>query len=261
MPNARLIRQDQEAAQKRYLNYAAQIEGYNAEVDRVNAANQSASDLYNQQAAEYNAFVNSIKAGQQMGVGEYAPGAFTMMKGYSDDNGVPGITAAYADKSGNPQMAGALVDKLPDADAGLNGVWLKNSNGTATFHQWNSGYIDGGGGDGGSGPVQVGPAGWVATDNTARLMQFNTPSPTAQEVSTPAPEQPKGWNPSLREIEEVQAPTADAAGVQMAAARGESAKAGLVNEAIGRESAFADPEDPNNLADKGILARVLGGQL
>lgn len=275
MPNARLIRQDQEAAQKRYLNYAAQIEGYNAEVDRVNAANQSASDLYNQQAAEYNAFVNNIKAGQQLGVGEYAPGSFTLMKGYTDDNGVPGITAYTADKRGNPQLAGGLVDKLPEADVGstggamlqgqLNGVWLKNGDGTATFHTWNPGYntVDLGGGDGGGGytTTQTGTPGWEPSTYTARLMQFNTPSPTAQEVSTPAPEQPKGWNPSLREIEEVQAPTADAAGVQMAAARGESAKTGLVNEAIGRESAFADPEDPNNLADKGILARVLGGQL
>lgn len=259
MPNVKRIRQDQEAAQKRYATYADQIAAYNANVDQVNAANQSANDLYNSQAAEYDAFVNAMQGGQTTGLVQYEPGKWATVSGnqFTETN-----------KRGVVQNSGAIYDSLEAAgDPAANGgtVWVKNPDGTASSYRgghtgWGA-PVEGGPLDEWGQPAQTPQYGWVATSGPVRVAQFNTPTPAPQEVTTPTPEEPKGWNPSLRELGELQAPTTDAAGAQMATARGEGAKTGLVNEAAGRDSAFADPEDPNNLADRGILARVLGGQL
>lgn len=275
MPNVKRIRQDQEAAQKRYATYADQIAAYNANVDQVNAANQSASDLYNQQAAEYNAWTEQIKAGQSVGVAKTPDGRWALLGSHNGE-----YAWSVRDKRGNPmdatQMYGSLAEGVKAVENGSGQrlpwsptpvFWVKNADGTATQYAGsaveiaNPNYNPNDWFGGADQPQTITQTQWQPTTVPIRIAEFNTPAPTPQSVSLPTPEEPKGWNPSLREIDELRAPTVDAAGAQMATARGEGAKTGLVNEAVGRDSAFADPEDPNNLADKGILARVLGGQL
>ena len=275
MPNAKRVRQDQESAQKRYLNYADQIAAYNANVDQVNAANQSASDLYNQQAAAYNAWMDQIKAGQSKGVAKTPDGRWALLGSHNGE-----YAWDVRDKKGNPMDATQMYGSVAEGAEASGNVswnwgwsppvfWVKNADGTATKYAGstvemaNPNYNPndwwfGGGADQ---PQTITQTQWQPTTGAFRVAEFDTPAPTPQSVSLPTPEEPKGWNPSLREIDELRAPTVDAAGAQMATARGEGAKIGLVNEAAGRDSAFADPEDPTNLADKGILARVLGGQL
>lgn len=277
MPNAKRIRQDQEAAQKRYLNYAAQIADYNAGVNRVNAANQSASDLYNQQAAAYNAFVEKVQSGQAEGLAEFRPGEWAQSSGGK---------ILYLDKNGNPSGNAPLVNNVNELiQSGASAAWVRyGDEGKATYVKRDqAGAFDPAKAiaiDKKWAEIQANPTAYQVPANTSTgyrmndealavmmqaggnlgVMKFDKAAPVAQEVG-PTPEEPKGWNPSRRELAELQAPTVDAAGSQMATARGEGAKTGLVNEAAGRDSAFADPEDPTNLADKGILARVLGGQL
>lgn len=285
MPNAKRVLQDREAALKRYATYREQIAAYNANVDQVNAANQSATDLYNQQAVEYNAWMEQIKAGQSKGVAKTSDGKWALLGSHNGD-----YAWDVRDYIGNPRDAAQMYGSVAELNGtkpnsfqistGLSGAWVRNPDGTASRYEWASydehtiqpgeaGYVENNGlqhggwrPEGGVDPnYRPAYTGWVEAGAPVKIAEFNTKPPTTQGVTVPTPEEPKGWNPSLREIAELRAPTVDTAGAQMATARGEGAKTGLVNEAIGRESAFADPEDPNNLADKGILARVLGGQL
>lgn len=272
MPNAKRVLQDREAALKRYATYREQIAAYNANVDQVNAANQSATNLYNQQAAEYNAWMDQIKAGQSVGVAKAPDGRWALLGSHNGE-----YAWSVRDKRGDPLDAGVMYNSLAEAQGAVGNpspfgppteIWVKNPDGTATRHaaetvevanpNYNPNDWFGGGADQ---PQTITQTNWTPISAAIRIAEFNTQPPTPQSVILPTPEEPKGWNPSLREIAELRAPTVDAAGAQMATARGEGAKTGLVNEAVGRDSAFADPEDPNNLADKGILARVLGGQL
>lgn len=260
MPNVKRVRQDQEAAAKRYGEYAKLVENYNAQVGQVNTANQAAADLYNQQAAEYNRFVDSVKAGGY-GLAPVDGGGYASVHG---DVGKGIIEYTNRDEKGRPTDKGAIYSSIKELPETTGSVWagvaggvayVRNADGTATPYQnvmtsWGDEFT-------GAPPTYE----WMAAGAPLRLMEFTAQPPVQQEMTTPQPEEPKGWNPSLREIDELRAPTVDAAGAQMATARGEGAKTGLVNEAAGRDSAFADPEDPTNLADKGILARVLGGQL
>lgn len=236
---------------------------YNKKVEKADDIYKEQYGAYKAKAEDYNAFVNSVKAGQQNAVGEYAPGVYTLLKGYTDDKGQPGITAYSADKRGNPQMAGGLVDKLPAQATGLNGVYLKNGDGTATFHTWDMGSVyedqlmanttDGGG----SGQQQLRPAGWVATQYRARIMD---------DGGLTAPEQhaPKAPSFTQNQMREMQNPTDDAAGVAKAQALGYSGNPQLKGlEPASRNSAFANlgDDNPNNLKDKGVLARAIAGEI
>lgn len=60
----------------------------------------------------------------------------------------------------------------------------------------------------------------------------------------------------------LQKPTYGPAEMNMATSRGVAATSSLAGDTpTTANSAFANPEDPNNLKEKGVLARVLGGQL
>jgi hypothetical protein len=94
------------------------------------------------------------------------------------------------------------------------------------------------------------------------VMRFDTPAPTAQNVTQAEPQVPKGWNPSRREVAELANPTVDHAGAAQAAARGEFANQGVLGEAAARSQQLADPtEEPLTSSNKGILARVMGGEI
>lgn len=228
------------------------LQDYNRKVGKADDIYREQYNAYKMKAEEYNAFVTSVKAGQQQAVGEYAPGAYTLLKGYTDDQGQVGLTAAYADKKGNPQMAGALVDKLPDGNsAGLNGVYLKGANGTATFHTWNSGA------DMLGNTLEGVTPGWQNTGYSARVMDNSGITPPTQD----APRAPSFTQGQIKEMEN---PTDDAVGMAKANALGYTGNARLKgDEPASRNSAFANLSggDPNNLKDKGVLARALAGEI
>lgn len=78
--------------------------------------------------------------------------------------------------------------------------------------------------------------------------------PVVQEVKEP--------NLTRSNIKELQSPSSDQAGMALQQAYGLQAKSALAGDVDNSKvSAFADPEDPNNLAERGILARTLAGQL
>jgi hypothetical protein len=231
------------------------LHDYNRKVEKADDIYREQYGTYKAKAEEYNAFVNSVKAGQQQAVGEYAPGAYTLLKGYTDDQGQAGLTAAYADKKGNPQMAGALVDKLPEGNAaGLNGVYVKNPNGTATFHSWSGGGLFGNTVDEFGQEI---PQGWQNTGYSARIMD-NSGITAPEQHAPPAPRF------TQNQIREMEHPTDDAAGIVKAQALGYSGNPQLKGlEPASRNSAFSNigGDDPNNLKDKGVLARAIAGEI
>lgn len=78
--------------------------------------------------------------------------------------------------------------------------------------------------------------------------------PVVAEVKDP--------NLTVSNIKELENPSADPAGLNLQQSYGLQGKSQLAGDvANSRFSAFADPEDPNNLAERGILARTLAGQL
>lgn len=91
----------------------------------------------------------------------------------------------------------------------------------------------------------------------SRPTSLPTPVAPAQAV---APRAPNLTNNDYRAMRD---PGTDQAGVAKANALGYTGKSELAGDAGGamRNSAFADPADPNGLKDRGILARVMGGQL
>lgn len=77
-----------------------------------------------------------------------------------------------------------------------------------------------------------------------------------------APAYIKPPNLTASNMRELSNPGMDQAQLAMARARGFEGKSSLAgDEMTAPNSAFADPDDPNNLAERGILARVMGGQL
>ena len=263
MPNVKRVRQDQEAASKRYGEYAKLVENYNAQVGQVNDANKAAADLYNQQAAEYNAFVETVKAGGY-GLAPTENGQYASVHG-DVEKGI--IEYTNRDNKGRPYDAGAMygsVKELPTVDT--NSGWLggpvasapayvRNADGTATPYSYAlTSWPDEFSGT----PAKYE---WVASGPPIRVMEFTAKPPTQQEVTTPQPEEPKAWNPSRRDIAELQNPTVDTAGGQLAAATGGYANTGILAEANARSPILANPEEePLTPSSSGILARVRAGE-
>lgn len=85
------------------------------------------------------------------------------------------------------------------------------------------------------------------------------PLPAPAEPTPPdMPRAPNLTNSNMRELAN---PSQDMAGMQQSENRGIIAKSELPGMGDSKNSAFSDPEDPNNLKGAGILARVIGGQL
>lgn len=105
----------------------------------------------------------------------------------------------------------------------------------------------------GSAPTETTVSGyrWVKQGENLAVM------PDIPQVN--APQQPNLTQSNLKELKN---PSYDPAGVVAMGNYGIDVKSQLAGEvANSRVSAFADPEDPNNLAERGILARTLAGQL
>jgi hypothetical protein len=251
MPNVKRVRQDQEAAAKRYGEYANLVENYNAQVGQVNSANQAAADLYNQQAAEYNRFVDSVKAGGY-GLAPVDGGGYASVHG-DVEKGI--IEYTNRDELGQPIDKGGMYGsaaELPQntplgGSAGI--AYVRNPDGTATPYQNMLTDID------------AGTYAWQAIGAPIRVMEFTAKPPTQQELNVAQPAEPKPWNPSRRDIAELQNPTVDAAGGQLAAAVGSYANTGILAEANNRSPILANPEDePLTPSSSGILARVRAGE-
>jgi hypothetical protein len=250
MPNVKRVRQDQEAAAKRYGEYANLVENYNAQVGQVNSANQAAADLYNQQAAEYNRFVDSVKAGGY-GLAPVDGGRYASVHG---DVGKGIIEYTYRDEKGAPYDASAIYNDLKSLqDAGGAMGYVRNSDGTVTLYQ-NQGSLM-------NKVTGVGKSDWQPVGVPNRVMEFTAKPPTQQELNVAQPAEPKPWNPSRRDIAELQNPTVDAAGGQLAAAAGAYANTGILAEANNRSPILANPEEePLTPSSSGILARVRAGE-
>lgn len=85
------------------------------------------------------------------------------------------------------------------------------------------------------------------------------PAAPAEPVAPEAPKVPSLTNANLRELGN---PGLSPGELEMSRAKGIDARSQLAGDEMkGANSAFADPDDPNNLKERGILARVMGGQL
>jgi len=107
--------------------------------------------------------------------------------------------------------------------------------------------------------ADMGAIKYLATDNSGMVITASAP-PVAPAAPAPAADIPPP-NLTQSNIRELQNPAQDMAGLQMAMNKGVVGKSELADNTQSKNSGFANPEDPNNLKDLGILARVVGGQL
>lgn len=273
MATYRNLRRQAEDAQKKYARYNEIMTNYASEVD-----------AYNAKGTEFNEFVGQVKSGATGGVYEYEPGKWATISGDS---------FSYTTKKGNPWDSSGLygsVDELKNATGkggwGGQAGYVKNPDGTATYYspQQSVSYVDSSGkpidtqgwtsnGEGGWTPgagaseylppaLQEGGASTVVTneyvahpDMTRRVMAFNELAPTEPDVEPPK------FSLTNSQAREMSNPTMDAAGTVMGEAKGYGVKTSEANAAPSANSALAglDPED--QFKDKGILARVLGGEI
>lgn len=111
----------------------------------------------------------------------------------------------------------------------------------------------------------------IARDDPDRFARMQAELPGAFLSLPTAPAAPGQVAPELNlrsapnygisELKEIRSPGAAPAQVVAATNKGLVATSKLAGEVATKNSAFADPDDPNNLKDRGILARTLGGQL
>lgn len=107
-------------------------------------------------------------------------------------------------------------------------------------------------------------------ERTVQLPRFGTDPSQYYGAPVNAPTQstpPRLPSLTERDYAEIANPSTDQAGVAIANAKGYTGNSPLVaeNQSAARmspfQSAFNDPQDPQNLKSRGILARTLGGQL
>lgn len=281
MANYRNLRRQVEDAQKKYARYNEIMSNYNAQIDSYNAA-----------GSEFNSWMNQIKIGQSTGLAEYENGTWAQLGSHEGDY-------AWSNRNkdtGKPYDATGLLGSRAELDAQspgsstdfgseygpqwfANSYWVRNGDGTATKYTGGSesyriepgqpGYIEatpdytGEGNtfwrlpDGGItsvDPNQGTRGKWQAGD-TLRIAAFETPAPVEPDVSVPRA------SFTNSQIKEMQNPTMDAAGAALGETKGYGVKTSEANAGPTANSALAglDPED--QFKDKGILARVLGGDI
>ncbi len=220
--------------------------------DYVNQVNRAEAD-YGAQAETYNASLKAAQSGTPT-VMKDADGKYVIVGGTVGDQ-LKVISSKVVDAS----TLGEVLNKSATA-LRPRGTYGRDSEGNVARYEVepytekvpvsSSGQLYGGSI---SGPKMTTVSGyrWVKQgDNIAQM-------PDIPQVS--APQQPNLTRSNLKELEN---PSYDPAGVAGMANYGIEAKSQLAGEvANSKVSAFADPEDPNNLAERGILARTLAGQL
>lgn len=186
---------------------------------------------------------------------------------------VAGLNAKYNaevdayNKPYNDALAGGqAVQRNPDGKyalvQGVNGTLTPS---TKTFVSANTPWT-GTNGDQVVVNTKTGTANWYSYDNGKYVKGAAVPVigggvvPTAPVLpETPGPAKP--LNLSLPDTRELAAPTDNPAAMEAMKAYGLLGNSKLAVDEDTSRSAFKDQEDPNNLKDRGILARTLGGQL
>ena len=258
MANYRNLRRQAEDAQKKYARYNEIMTNYAGQIDAYNAA-----------GTEHNAFIEQVRVGANKGVGKTANGGWALVGSHDGQ-----LAYDVRDEEGRPMDAGAMYGSFGEGVAatevdsrapGGSQFWAKNADGTATRYQYfanpdygypvqtpqphdDYGYPV-------QTPQQVSPGSWHAVTGAYRSMEFDKPEPVAPDAEPPE------LNLTNSQIKELNNPTADAAGAITSAAKDYGVKTSEANAAPSANSALAglDPED--QFKDKGILARVLGGNL
>ena len=282
MANARLLRQ--------YLaDYNRKVQGANKDYKEQYAA-------YKGSVEDYNAFVQRVKVGQDTGLAQYENGTWAQLGSHEGDY----AWSNRNPKTGKPYDATSLLGSRAELDAQSpgqmganfgseyepqwygNSYWVRNGDGTATkytgvgsttrINPGEEGYVAPvpdytGNGSGGFWQLPDGSityqdpnvrqqASWVAGD-TLRMMEYSGPG-------APTQEEPKAPTFTVNQLEEMANPSSNAATLNRAQAFGFSGKSALVAERDpSKNSAFANlgGDDPNNLKEKGVLARAIAGEI
>lgn len=262
MARVKLLRQSLE-------DYSKRVNVANAEAERRNTAYQQAYDPYAAMVDKYNAGIDALgrqdTSGPLPGVeymamngGLYKPapgGGFIRVEDMGREltreeaialggasilgEGVAGAgdTLGLGDPDNNPNVP--AYDPNDPLYGGLEVGVKEISEAEAQANR--EGYVK----------YYLSPQGYARTAYVA---------PIAPDEPVPV-EAPRAPNLTQSDIRELRSPSLDQAGMQRAANRGIIGKNELVGMEMGKNSAFADPNDPNNLKEAGILARTLGGQL
>lgn len=223
MANVRLLRQ--------------LVQDYQNRVEKVNETYQGERSIYEKAVEGYNAQIDAVKSGATSYVGAAS--------GTPTGWGLFGGT----DKSGNLayQSAVRIVDspnKMPTRYQPDEKVLVKSGD---RLQEYSAKVVD---------PRYL-TYKWSATGNYYDYLPDPSKLPVAPEMGDPG-----RLNLTEKEKGLLQNPTLGPSEMNMAAARGVAAQSSLAGDTPSTaNSAFANPEDPNNLKEKGVLARVLGGQL
>lgn len=194
----------------------------------VNQVNRAEAD-YAQAAEPYNAAIESIRAGTPYAI--------------RNPDGTVQIVGG-ATKTGDLQLLNTKVASSPPKRKGDFGGL---STGTKMYALDGSGNVR-------QYWMDIAPGGGTKIYSSKATTPFMPDRPELVE--------PKQPNLTVSNINELKSPSSDQAGLALQAAVGLQGKSQLAGDVENSKvSAFADPEDPNNLAERGILARTLAGQL
>lgn len=194
----------------------------------VNQVNRAEAD-YAQAAEPYNAAIESIRAGTPYAI--------------RNPDGTVQIVGG-ATETGDLQLLNTKVASSPPKSKGdfgglATGTKMYASDGSGNVRQY---WMD------------IAPGGGTKIYSSKATTPFMPDRPELVE--------PKQPNLTVSNINELKSPSSDQAGLALQAAVGLQGKSQLAGDvANSKVSAFADPEDPNDMASRGILARTLAGQL
>lgn len=194
----------------------------------VNQVNRAEAD-YAQAAGPYNAAIESVRAGVPYAI--------------RNPDGTVQIVGG-ATETGDLQLLNTKVASSPPRSKGDFGGL---STGTKMYALDENGEVR-----------QY----WMDLAPGGGLKVYSSKTTTPFMPDRPELVEPKQPNLTVSNINELKSPSSDQAGLALQAAVGLQGKSQLAGDvANSKVSAFADPEDPNNLAERGILARTLAGQL
>lgn len=247
MANVRLLRQ--------------LVQDYQNRFNAVNEGYQDKRSIYEKAVAGYNSAVERTRAGEEhLWKVEGQSTNYAIFSGVNEDTGGLMFKSKANVVDAPPQdVSGAIVDSEGNpATTPLNNVWVRGDNGIATLYtiaQTGTEKKTVPGYEGDTREIEVPVFQYVPSQRTVALAPDEPPV---------APDRGKYPRDPFTEKEKgiLSNPPATQSEMNLANAKGaypQSALAG--DQPASPTSAFANPEDPNNLKEKGVLARVLGGQL
>lgn len=196
----------------------------------VNQVNRAEAD-YQQGAGPYNSAIESIRAGTPYAI--------------RNPDGTVQIVGG-ATETGDLQLLNTKVASSPPRSKGdfgglSTGTKMYALDGSGNVRQY---WMD------------------IAPGGSGTLKVYSSKTTTPFMPDRPELVEPKQPNLTVSNINELKSPSSDQAGLALQAAIGLQGKSQLAGDvANSKVSAFADPEDPNDMASRGILARTLAGQL